>query len=219
MQAGSESELGRMRREYASAALDEGEMAATWLEQFRLWLDQATRSQLQEPNAMVFATADERGHPSARTVLLKGVDERGLVLYTNLTSRKGLEADANPWASLVFPWFPMHRQVVVVGSVEAVDDGDADAYFAERPHGARLSACASPQSEVIPSRAFLEEARARLEERFPPGSEVPRPDAWGGLRVVPETVEFWQGRADRLHDRLRYRRLEHGGWVVERLAP
>jgi pyridoxamine 5'-phosphate oxidase len=147
------------------------------------------------------------------------VDERGFVLYTNLASRKGREAQANPWASLVFPWFAMYRQVVVVGSVEVGDGGEADAYFAERPHGARLSASASPQSEVIPSRSFLEEARGRLEERFPPGSEVPRPPGWGGLRVVPETVEFWQGRVDRLHDRLRYRRLEHAEWVVERLAP
>jgi len=208
-----------MRGFYAASTLDEADLAGTWLAQFERWLDDAIRVPLAEANAMVLATADEHGRPSARTVLLKLVDERGFVLYTNLRSRKGREALANPAASLVFGWPPLHRQVIVTGAVERVSDEEADAYFASRPHGSRLGALASPQSEVIPSRAVVDDARADLERRYPPGSEVPRPEHWSGLRVVPDAVEFWQGRPDRLHDRLRYRREPSGAWVVERLAP
>ena len=208
-----------MRRDYRGAALDEHKLAATWLEQFTGWLAEAVAAGEIEANAMVFGTADAAGRPSARTVLLKGVDERGFVLYTNLGSRKGREAAANPHASLVFPWLAVQRQVVVAGAVERVEDAQADAYFASRPHGSRLSALASPQSEVVAARDELEAVLAALAERYPEGIEVPRPPHWGGLRVVPETVEFWQGRPDRLHDRLRYRRDAQRGWVVERLAP
>ena len=211
--------LEDMRGLYAAHTLEETDLAPTWLGQFERWLDEAIGAPLPEPNAMVFATADASGRPSARTVLLKVVDERGFVLYTNLGSRKGREAAANPHAALVFPWTQLHRQVNVTGRVEPVDDAEADAYFASRPRGSRLGALASPQSRVIPSRAVLDEARAELERRYPDGADIPRPAHWSGLRVVPDAVEFWQGRPDRLHDRLRFRRDGEGGWVVERLAP
>lgn len=211
--------LGEMRRDYSRAVLDEGRLARTWLEQFTLWFDEAKASaDIVEPNAMIFATADAAGRPSARTVLLKAVDERGFVLYTNLRSRKGLAAAENPWGCLVFPWHPVERQAIVVGTIEPVDREDADAYFASRPYGARIGALASPQSQPIADRAVLEASREEIEARYPPDGEVPRPERWSGLRIVPETVEFWQGRPNRLHDRLRFRRNGEN-WLVERLAP
>jgi pyridoxamine 5'-phosphate oxidase len=208
-----------MRRAYERAGLDAADLAPTWLGQFTAWLDDAFRAGLTEPNAMVLATASAGGAPSARTVLLKGVDERGFAFYTNLGSRKGREAAANPQASLVFPWLDLQRQVVVTGTVEPVSAAESDAYFASRPRGSRLGALASPQGRVIASRDDLLAARDALAERHPEPDEVPRPAHWGGLRVVPDTVEFWQGRPDRLHDRLGFRRTGEGGWVVERLAP
>lgn len=213
--------LPEMRRPYEPTdGLREEELAPTWLEQFERWFDEAAADdRLIEPNAMVLATADEHGHPSARTVLLKGVDERGFVLYTNLDSRKGRDAAANPHAALVFDWLELQRQVVVTGSLEPVADADADAYFASRPRGSQVGAHASPQSSVIASRAELDEACEAAAERHPDGEPVPRPPRWGGLRVVPETVEFWHGRPNRLHDRLRYRREPSGEWAIERLAP
>ncbi len=206
--------LADMRRSYEQGGLDEADLAPTWLEQFTRWFAQAR--ELTEPNAMVLATADAGGAPSSRTVLLKGVDERGFVLYTNFGSRKGAQAQANPRAALTFPWIDLQRQVGVTGRIERVADAEADAYFASRPRGSQLGAHASPQSQVVPSRAALEEREARLEHRFP--GEVPRPAHWGGLRIAPDSVEFWQGRPNRLHDRLRFRAVG-GGWVVERLAP
>lgn len=212
--------LGEMRRDYHRGGLDEGWLAATWLEQFTLWFDEARASEgVVEPNAMILATAGADRRPSARTVLLKAIDERGFVLYTNLRSRKGREAEENPWGCLVFPWHPIERQVIVAGAIEAVDARDADAYFASRPYGARIGALASPQSQPIASRSVLEAAREELEARHPPEGDVPRPEHWGGLRVVPRTVEFWQGRPNRLHDRLRFRREDEGNWLIERLAP
>jgi pyridoxamine 5'-phosphate oxidase len=211
-------QLAAMRQAYEHAGLDEADLAADWLTQFRQWLDEAITAGLSEPNAMIVATASRGAVPSARTVLLKGLDERGLVFFTYYTSRKGRQALANPVASLVFPWHPIQRQVLVTGAVERVTDAESDAYFASRPYGSQLGAAASPQSTVIGSRAELEAARDALAARYPEGTLVPRPPNWGGLRVVPETVEFWQGRPDRLHDRLRYRR-DGNTWVVERLAP
>jgi pyridoxamine 5'-phosphate oxidase len=168
---------------------------------------------------MVVATADADGRPSARTVLLKGLDERGLVFFTNYHSRKATEATANPHASAVLPWYPMGRQVVVCGDVERVDRADSEAYFALRPRASQLGAWASPQSSVVAGRADLDQAYAEADARFP--DRVPTPEHWGGLRLVPVTVEFWQGREGRLHDRLRYRSVAEapGGWVVERLGP
>jgi pyridoxamine 5'-phosphate oxidase len=209
-----------LRRVYRRAGLSESDLAESWWQQFGRWFAEAAESGLLvEPNAMVLATAGEDGRPGARTVLLKGYDARGFVFYTNYRSRKGRDLAANPQAALVFGWLPLERQVVVGGRVERVGREETAAYFATRPHGSRLAAWASPQSAVIPSRQPLEEAVAELAERWPEGTDVPPPEHWGGFRVVPDTVEFWQGRPNRLHDRLRYRHTSGGGWVVERLAP
>ncbi len=209
-------DLQRMRRDYGSEPLRETDLAVSWLEQFEQWFDDAVATGIAEPNAMVLSTADTDAVPSARTVLLKGVDDRGLAFFTNLRSRKGQELAANPRATALFPWITLKRQVIVEGAVEPLAAADADAYFASRPHGSRISAMVSPQSQPVESREVLEQAYAEGAARYP--DEVPRPEHWGGLRLRPDVVEFWQGRHDRLHDRLRYRHTV-GEWVVERLAP
>lgn len=208
-----------MRRDYiARGELLEAGLAADWHTQFGAWFADASVAALPEPNAMIVATADRSGRPSARTVLLKGYDERGFVFFTNYTSRKGVEALENPVASLVFPWFPIQRQVIVSGRVEKVSRAETEAYFATRPRGSQLGAWASPQSQVVPDRAALDARLAEAVERFGADEPVPAPPHWGGLRVLPDTVEFWQGRTNRMHDRLCFRRTE-SGWVVQRLAP
>jgi pyridoxamine 5'-phosphate oxidase len=221
---GDTPDAGRMRRDYtAETGLVEADLAPDWVTQFGRWFADAAAAGIAEPNAMVVATATADGRPSARTVLLKAYGADGLVFFTNYQSRKGAEALANPYASLVFPWLALHRQVVACGRVEPVTRAETEAYFATRPRGAQLGAWASPQSRVIPDRAALERAYADHDRRYAADAPVPAPPDWGGFRVVPDTVEFWQGRADRLHDRLRYRwepAGEPGGeWVVERLAP
>lgn len=217
-----DARLQAMRRSYELGGLAEEDLAPDWLTQLRAWLTDAETAGLTEPNAMILATADTDGRPSARTVLLKGLDEDGLVLFTNHDSRKGREAAANPAVSLVFPWIDLQRQVVVTGDAERVPDAVADAYFARRPRGSQLGALASKQSSIITSRDDLTDVLDALQRTYPEGTPVPRPATWGGIRVRPRTVEFWQGRADRLHDRLRYHRIGGGPtapWVVERLAP
>jgi pyridoxamine 5'-phosphate oxidase len=210
--------LAGMRRSYKRAELSESAIAPTWLEQFGRWLDEALESlAFPEPNAMVVATADADGAPSARTVLLKGYDERGLVFFTNYTSRKGRELAENPRVCVVFPWYALERQILVTGTVTRTSRADSETYFHSRPHGSQVAASISEQSAVIPDRAWLESERDRLAESYP--ETVPLPDFWGGYRIAPSTVEFWQGREDRLHDRLRYRRTDDGTWQTERLAP
>jgi pyridoxamine 5'-phosphate oxidase len=213
-------DVAGMRRTYDAPAdaLIEELLPADWLTQFERWLADAVAAALPEPNAMIVASADADGRPSARTVLLKGVSGDGFTFYTNYTSRKGTELAANPYASLVFPWFPIQRQVVVAGRAEHVERAVTEAYFASRPRESQLGAWASPQSQVVPDRATLDAALDEVRRRFDGIDEIPAPPHWGGVLVRPETVEFWHGRTSRLHDRLRYRWAD-GAWHVERLGP
>jgi pyridoxamine 5'-phosphate oxidase len=211
--------IERIRDTYELGSLAEDDLAPTWLEQFESWLEAALGAGMPEPNAMVLATADADGAPGARTVLLRGLDERGFRFNTNYGSRKGRELEANPRATLVFPWYAQQRQVLVDGTVERLSPEESDEYFAKRPRASRIAAAASPQSEVVESREWLERCFAEAEAQYASVEDVPRPEGWGGYLVVPRTVEFWQGRRDRMHDRLRYRRTGAGRWLIERLAP
>jgi pyridoxamine 5'-phosphate oxidase len=193
-------------------------LAADPVEQFSAWLADAAAAGLPEPNAMVLSTVSAAGRPRARTVLLKEHGQAGFVFYTNHTSAKAQDLAGHGHASALFPWYALRRQVIVQGAVTRMSQADSEPYFHSRAHGSQIGAWASRQSSVIGSRAVLEEAYARLEERWPEGTAVPMPDFWGGYRLVPDLVEFWQGRASRLHDRLRYRR-DGAHWLVERLSP
>jgi pyridoxamine 5'-phosphate oxidase len=195
--------------------LDESDLDPDPLRQFAAWFEEAEAAGARAPEAMALATSTPDGRPSVRMVLLKDFDERGFVFFTGYESRKGAELAANPRAALLFYWDPLGRQVRIEGPVERVAEAESDAYFASRPRGAQISASVSPQSRVVESRALLEAAAGELEAH---GGELGRPPAWGGFRIAPESYEFWQHRANRLHDRLRYRR-EEGDWVIERLAP
>jgi pyridoxamine 5'-phosphate oxidase len=210
--------LARLRAEYADAGLDESAAGDDPLELFSRWLDEAVASGLHEPNAMALATAGRSGAPTVRFVLLKGVDTDGFCFYTNYSSRKARELDAEPRCGLVFAWHPMGRQVRVDGVATRVSAAESDAYFATRPRESQLGAWASPQSEVVADRAELDRAYADVVARFGGVDPIPRPPHWGGWRVAPDAIEFWQGRAGRMHDRLRYER-RGTSWTRTRLAP
>lgn len=211
------TDLARLRREYADRGLDETAAGDDPVVLFGRWFDDAVAAGVPEPNAMALATATADGRPSVRIVLLKGADEHGVVFFTGYDSRKGRELAANPWAAATMLWHPLQRQVRIEGPVERVDASDSDAYFSQRPRGARISAAASPQSEVVRDRADLERRRHEVEQRHR-DVEVPRPESWGGFRIAWGTVEFWQGRSDRFHDRIRFMR-DGGRWRRDRLAP
>ncbi len=210
-----------MRKQYRSEIVDEQSLAGDPMAQFARWFQQAADAHVFEPNAMVVSTSTPDGRPSSRTVLLKQFDERGFVFFTNYGSRKGRELAENPHVALLFPWHPIARQVVVTGTAARIGRDETAADFRYRPHGSQLGAWASEQSSVIASRAELDRRYAELAARYPEGEQVPVPPQWGGLRVTPDAVEFWQGHENRLHDRLRYVRDAAVGatWHVERLCP
>lgn len=213
-----ESKFLRLREEYSGIPLTEDSISVDPFQQFGRWFDEILELDIPMSNAMTLATVDRSGQPSARVVLLKACDGRGFVFYTNYTSRKGLELQDNPRAALLFWWPPVHRQVRIEGTVERVSLAESDEYFASRPRDSNLSAMASPQSQVVPDRRWLEERVSALRQSFAE-QELARPADWGGFRLVPVRFEFWQGRPDRLHDRLCYSLEPAGGWRVARLAP
>ena len=223
MPTGKDEDIAALRREYADRGLAEGDLEADPMTMFGRWFDEARAAGLHEPNAMVVSTVSPDGQgggqPSSRIVLLKGVSDEGFVFFTNVRSRKGEDLEAEPRCALLFPWHPLERQVRVEGPASVLPPADVAAYFATRPRGSRLGAHASHQSRVVASRAELDAAYAQAEEAFP--DEVPVPEEWGGYRVRPEVVEFWQGRPGRMHDRLVYRRTaaDRDVWRTERLAP
>jgi len=207
-----------LRKDYKRSGLERADADPNPFKQFRKWFDQAREAQLPEPNAMTLATATAVGNPSARMVLLKDFDERGFVFYSNYESHKAQQLQENPWASLVFWWAELERQVRIEGRVEKVSDEESDTYFHSRPLLSQLGAWASHQSQVIDSREVLEQRLEELKVKFE-NQEIPRPQHWGGYRVIPSGIEFWQGRPSRLHDRLFYQLCDDGSWVIERLSP
>lgn len=211
-------DLSDLRQSYTKGSFSEADLLDSPFEQFEKWFQQAVNAELEEPNAMCLATADESGRPSTRVVLLKDFSERGLVFYTNYESRKAAELEVNPEAGANFLWLPLQRQVNVTGSVERVAKSESLKYFLSRPFGSQLGAWTSPQSKVITSRSVLEIKLEQMKRKFAEG-KVPLPDHWGGYRIVPRSFEFWQGRPNRLHDRFRYELGADGTWQHQRLAP
>lgn len=212
------SNVANLRLEYKLKSLDISDVVDDPIQQFRLWFNEALSSEIREPNAMVLATADFNAIPNARVVLLKGFDEKGFVFYTNYESAKGRELVENPFAALVFNWLELERQVRIVGEVHKTSPEESAEYFKSRPKSSQIGAWASPQSRVIGSRQVIESNEAFLTEEYHNSFELPCPEYWGGFRVVPKQIEFWQGRSSRLHDRILYR-LSDGSWTIERLAP
>ncbi|MBN8431088.1 pyridoxamine 5'-phosphate oxidase [Microbulbifer salipaludis] len=211
-------EIDQWRREYVQGGLQRSDLAESPVEQFEAWLGEVVKAGISDPSAMCLSTADASGQPSQRIVLLKGFDARGFVFYTNLKSQKAWDIAANPKVSLLFPWHFLDRQVIVRGVAEPLSDTEADEYFSSRPRDSQIAAWASHQSDAIVSRQVLEEGFETFRQKFD-GQDVPRPEFWGGYRVEPHAVEFWQGRASRLHDRFVYRSMEGGDWQIERLSP
>ncbi len=212
------SSIADIRQDYKLQTLDEAEVQSSAIEQFTMWWSEAMRSEISEVNAMTLATITASGLPDARIVLLKGYDESGFVFFTNYESRKGKELAQNPAACLVFFWKELERQIRITGSVEKVSAAESDDYFFSRPEGSRIGAWASPQSSIIKSREVIEKNAANYQQQFSNG-KIDRPPHWGGYRVKPASIEFWQGRPSRLHDRLLYTKNENGEWKIERLAP
>lgn len=210
--------IADLRKDYTLKDLNENEIDKNPFIQFKIWFNQSVAAQLPEPNAMTLATCTPDGKPSARMVLLKDIDERGFVLFTNYKSQKGQEISVNPQAALVFWWAELERQVRIVGTVEKISSAQSDSYFEVRPPFSRLGAWASNQSEVIANRDVLEAQLIEFQRQYE-NQEVPRPPHWGGVRVIPQEIEFWQGRSSRLHDRLRYTLIDNGNWKIERLSP
>jgi len=210
--------LSALRREYSSAGLHERDLDPDPFRQFDKWMREAVAAELTEPNAMVLATVDAKGHPSTRTVLLKAVEAGGFWFFTNYDSHKAQDLAGNSRAAVTFPWIALERQVNIEGQVSRLPRAESERYFNERPRGSRLGAWASHQSEVIAGREILETRLRELESRYP-GEAIPTPPNWGGFVLAPERIEFWQGRPNRLHDRLQYRRAAEGGWLIERLSP
>ncbi|CAG9169433.1 pyridoxamine 5'-phosphate oxidase [Cupriavidus pampae] len=211
------TQLADLRRQFVLGALSETDVADDPIAQFQRWFDEAVVAKMPDPNAMTLATVNAEGQPSARIVLLKGVDASGFTFFTNYESRKGGDLLHNPRAALLFHWVQLERQVRIEGEVHKVDDAESDAYFLSRPLGSRLGAWASEQSREVAGREVLEAREADFRARF--GDDPPRPPHWGGYRLVPHWIEFWQGRASRLHDRIGFRRQDDGSWNIVRLSP
>jgi len=210
--------IADLRREYSQAALEIDSVLQEPVQQFEKWFKEAQEAEILEPNAMVLSTVDADNRPFQRTVLMKALDDRGIVFYTNYKSRKAEQIAQNNQVSILFPWYALERQVLITGRAEKVSTAESMAYFASRPFGSRLGAWVSQQSKVISSRSILEMKLAEMKQKFKDG-KVPLPDFWGGYRVVPESFEFWQGRKNRLHDRLYYSANPEGGWAIERMSP
>lgn len=212
------SNLADLRREYSQSVLDTDTTHTSPYRQFKKWFEEAQESEVLEPNAMILSTVDQNHQPFQRTVLMKALDDRGIVFYTNYKSRKAQQIEENSRVSILFPWYSLERQVIILGKAEKISSKESLAYFTSRPFGSQLGAWVSQQSKVISSRSILEMKLAEMKQKFKEG-KVPLPDFWGGYRIVPESFEFWQGRKSRLHDRLLYTPNESGDWKIERMAP